>query len=54
LIEPEDDGRGDADGRHEVARAAIVGLNVCFAPEAAFQKVPLLIASTNRDESRWE
>jgi hypothetical protein len=26
--EPENDGGGDADGRHEVARAAIVGLNV--------------------------
>ena len=26
MIEPEDDGGGDADGRHEVARAAIVGL----------------------------
>ena len=23
-------------------------------PETAFQKVPLLIASANRDESRWE
>lgn len=24
LIEPEDDGRGDADGRHECMRAAVV------------------------------